>query len=153
MTITPEQMQELRTQNIGRLFVRAFRDFQMRCTQILESYGYGELTPAHLTMMYYLDLDGARITTLADRAGMTKQSMSAIVRSLEDQGYVERAPDKDDGRASIIQYTETGRQFLADTYRMKVAIDAAYTEILGSADFDGLVDALARLLGEDDMSM
>jgi DNA-binding MarR family transcriptional regulator len=39
---------------------------------------------------------------------VTKQSMGALVDSLERWGYVERIPDPRDGRARIVRRTERG---------------------------------------------
>lgn len=147
-SITPEQIHELRHENVGRLLVRAYLDFQQRCTAILQAQGNGEMTSAKLTMMYYLDLEGTRITTLAERAGMTKQSMGDLVRDLEAQGYVVRAPDPSDRRATLIQYTEAGRQFLTDTYAMKIEIDREYAARLGQTGLAEFAHLLTQLLGD-----
>jgi DNA-binding MarR family transcriptional regulator len=39
--------------------------------------------------------------------------MTRIVASLEQLGHVRRTPDPDDGRATIIEATEAGRQVVA----------------------------------------
>lgn len=148
-SITPEQIHELRHENVGRLLVRAFMDFQMRCTEILQAGGHGEMTSAKLTMMYYLDLEGTRISTLAERAGMTKQSMGDLVRDLEVQGYVVRSPDPSDRRATLIQYSEAGKQFLAAAYAMKEEIDRLYASRLGETGLTDFANLLAQLLGDD----
>jgi DNA-binding MarR family transcriptional regulator len=50
---------------------------------------------------------------LADRARMTKQSMTELVAHLERQGYVERVPDPADGRAKLVRATYRGREVYA----------------------------------------
>ena len=43
--------------------------------------------------------EGLRITDLAARVKITKQSMSTLVYLLEEWGYLERRPDRQAGRA------------------------------------------------------
>jgi DNA-binding MarR family transcriptional regulator len=63
------------------------------------SCGFSDMTPALASLMPLLDATGARATTLAQRAGITKQAISQLVRELEGRGYVEQAPDSTDTRA------------------------------------------------------
>jgi DNA-binding MarR family transcriptional regulator len=50
---------------------------------------------------------------LAERAHMTKQAMAELVAHLEAQGYVERIPDPNDGRAELVRTTTRGRAVFA----------------------------------------
>ena len=56
-----------------------------------------------------IEPDGSRLTDLAERAHMTKQSVGEVTTELERRGYLERVPDPGDGRAKIIRLTERGR--------------------------------------------
>src|SRR5687767_8632491 len=68
----------------------------------LVAAGYDDLRPAHLTVFQHIAADtGSRLTDLADRALMTKQSMGYLVDYLEAHGYVARGPDPADGRARL----------------------------------------------------
>lgn len=59
-------------------------------------------------MFRHVRPEGSRITELAERAQITKQSMGALVDHLEACGYVERLPDPSDGRAKIVRLTARG---------------------------------------------
>jgi DNA-binding MarR family transcriptional regulator len=118
--------------NIGRLLQLALRDFQARCAEKLHARGYTQLSATHLTILSYIDPAGTRIVTLAERAGMTKQSMGDLIRELEAQGYVERSPDPVDKRAVIIKMVQTNTTFLADAYNIIAEIQSEYTATLGS---------------------
>ena len=48
---------------------------------------------------------------LAERSHLSKQTMTELVRRLERDGLVERRPDPNDGRASLIFLTERSRSF------------------------------------------
>jgi DNA-binding MarR family transcriptional regulator len=51
-----------------------------------------------------------RLGTLAAVEGVSAPSMTRIVASLEQLGHVRRAPDPADGRATILDVTDSGRQ-------------------------------------------
>ena len=74
----------------------------------LASCGFGDVTPAFASLMPLLDATGVRPTTLAQRAGITKQAISQLVRELEARGYVEQVPDSTDTRAKIARLTKRG---------------------------------------------
>src|SRR3954470_24696402 len=75
----------------------------------LHEAGYPQLRPTHACVFGTIGPQGDRLTSLADRAGMTKQAVGEVASELEGIGYVERVPDPSDGRAKIIQLTEEGR--------------------------------------------
>ena len=70
--------------------------------------GFNDVTPAFSSLMPLLDATGARPSTLAQRAGITKQAISQLVRELETRGYVEQVPDSTDTRAKIVRLTKRG---------------------------------------------
>src|SRR5690349_867226 len=102
MSATQDEIKALRNESIGRIFLRLYRDFQLRCAPKLAARGHGNLSDAHLNVLIHLDSDGTRIVKLAERAGMTKQSMGDLIHELENQGYVQLAKDQKDKRASIV---------------------------------------------------
>src|SRR5689334_3288676 len=74
----------------------------------LAEEGYAEISPSHGLVFQYLEEEGSRVTTLASRAGMTKQSMSALVYQLEESGYLKRKADANDARAILFRLTTKG---------------------------------------------
>jgi DNA-binding MarR family transcriptional regulator len=139
------QLQELRGQHIGRLLLRASRAFNARATEKLQARGYRGLTLAHLSLLPHLDADGTRVTTLAERSGMTKQGMGQLVLELEHQGYTERVPDPTDRRAALVRFTEVGQRFLADAVAVTGELEAEFAAVLGEQRLADLRDTLAAL--------
>ena len=74
----------------------------------LVARGFDGMTPAFAGLIPLLDADGARSTVLAQRANVTKQAISQLVRELELRGYVEQFPDPTDTRAKIVRLTKRG---------------------------------------------
>jgi DNA-binding MarR family transcriptional regulator len=143
--VDKERLQEMRQEHIGRLLQQAYRAFSNRALVKLRRHGHTGLTLGHTLVLSHLDLEGTRITSLAARAGMTKQSMGQLVEDLEQRGYVERSVDPADRRATVVRFTATGWQFLQDAYTIKQEIEAEYGEILGAAGLADLRTALLRL--------
>ena len=138
------KLAELREQYIGRLLLRAHRAFSDQAAVKLQARGHGGLGLAHTGLLVNLDLDGTRITTLAERAGITKQAVGQLVHDLEAKGYVARAVAPADRRATLIR----GWQFLRDAHGVKQAIEAEYTAKLGDQGMATLRLLLIQLLDD-----
>ena len=52
---------------------------------------------------------GTRATSIAPLIGLEPTSLARSLKTMEEQGLIERYPDPEDGRAVIIKLTETGR--------------------------------------------
>lgn len=140
------QIEELRQQHIGRLFLRAHRDFSLRAIEKLRTRGHHGLSQVHTNVLANLDVVGTRTTELAERAGVSKQAIGAVVAELEQKGYITRAPDPTDRRATLITYTDAGWQFLHDAHWVKREIEAEYTALLGGVGIETLRSLLTQLL-------
>ena len=148
--LTFEQIEELRQEHIGRLFLRAHRAFSERALRKLRQRGHTRLSMAHTSLLPHLDVNGTQATALAERAGITKQAAGRVIADLEREGYVRKLPDLTDQRASIIVFTDAGRQFLVDAYHVKKEIEAEYTALLGAERMYELRSILQELLSNDD---
>ena len=72
----------------------------------------GRLTAAHVHITQHLAVDGARLTDLAERAGVSKQGMGKLVDQCAAWGLVTRQPDPRDARATLIGFTPDGLHWL-----------------------------------------
>src|SRR5215468_6074730 len=57
----------------------------------------------HAQVFEVIDPGGTRLSTLAERAGMSHQAMSELVGELTTMGYLEKVADPSDGRAKLIR--------------------------------------------------
>jgi|SRR5689334_12116657 len=142
----PEALEALRQNHIGRLLLTAQRDYSVRALAKLRERGHDGLTLAHTNLLAHLDVGGTRMTTLAERVGVTKQAIGGLVAELEAKEYVRREPDPADGRASAITYTAAGREFLQDAHEVKQEIEQEYAAVLTPTGFDDLRRLLRRLV-------
>lgn len=151
MTIEPDDldaaaMRSMRGAHIGRLLLDAQRNYSAAALAKLASRGHAGLTLAHTNLLAHLDIGGARITALAERAGVTKQAIGNLVGDLEVKGYVIKSADPNDARATIVTYTTAGWQFLLDAHDVKNEIEADYAAILGERTLHQLRRSLQRLV-------
>jgi DNA-binding MarR family transcriptional regulator len=72
----------------------------------------GQVSAAHIHITRHLALEGARLTELAELAGMSKQAMGKLVDQCEAWGLVTRVPDARDARAKRVQFTPDGLAWL-----------------------------------------
>jgi DNA-binding MarR family transcriptional regulator len=122
----------------------AVRIFEARIMENLRANGHDELTVSHINLTRNLDEGGTRLTELARRASMTKQSMSELVDQVERTGLIEKRRDPTDGRARLVFFTQTGLVWL-DAFHN--SLEVAETEMraeLGSAMVDLMVEVLAK---------
>ena len=107
--------------------------------------GHPEIRPPHGDVMQFLDDDGTRVSVLAERAQITKQSMAELVAHLERLGYVERVPDPSDRRAKLVRATRRGKQLYAIAREVVAEIEAEWTRRLGKAKMRRLRELLEEL--------
>ncbi|HEU4578705.1 MAG TPA: MarR family winged helix-turn-helix transcriptional regulator [Polyangiaceae bacterium] len=67
------------------------------------------LRRSHTQLLPHIDLDGTRMSDLAERLGVSKQAVTQLVDELESFGVVERVPDPEDARARRVRFTARGR--------------------------------------------
>jgi len=107
--------------------------------------GYDDLSAAHVGLWRYPGLEELRPSQVADRVGITKQSVNDLLGHLEQHGYILRVPDLVDGRARVIRLTPKGRRLQQTIYAEAGAAQLRIEEILGSRRFTQLHHSLELL--------
>ena len=133
-----------RRNNIGRRMNEAVRIFEARIVEHLRANGHDELSLAHINLTRNLDEDGTRLTELARRAAMTKQSMSELVDQVARKGLVERRPDPTDRRAKLVCFTGAGLRWLEAFHHALENAEREMRDELGDALVNLLTESLAR---------
>jgi DNA-binding MarR family transcriptional regulator len=106
--MTPRQSATEELHTLGALLRTPFEAQLDYMYAKLARSGYEDVRPAHGAVFRNVSRDGSRITLLAERARMTKQSMAELVEYLCRRGYAELAADPDDGRAKLVRLTAKG---------------------------------------------
>jgi DNA-binding MarR family transcriptional regulator len=112
-----------RLTHLGRLLGHAMRRFDERVLYLMSHAidvplalsnlaARAQVSAAHIHITRHLELQGTRLTDLAQKAGMSKQAMGDLVDQCEAWGLVTREPDPRDARARIVKFTPTGLAWL-----------------------------------------
>ena len=131
-----------------RLLNVAFDEFCEELERRVAATPYSDIRISHGCVFGNIDPDGTRLTDLAERARMTKQSVGEVASDLEQRGYVERVPDPSDGRAKIIRLTERGHAAQALGVGLINEIEQEWAEQFGAERVAALRDALEAIIGE-----
>ena len=111
----------------------------------LNAAGYDELRLPHMAVLQFPGPDGVSPGTLAERAGISKQAMNQLLRSLETAGYIARSDAKHDGRASVVRFTKRGKAAYAKIAEILQAIEHEWSAELGARSFAELKALLTRV--------
>ena len=86
---------------IGALLRVPAQAIQRRLIKELNAAGFDELRLPHMAVLQFPGPDQVRPGTLAERAGMSKQAMNQLLRSLEGFGYIVRSDVPGEGGARM----------------------------------------------------
>lgn len=111
----------------------------------VQNAGFTDVTIAQSRLMMGIDPDGTRLSVLAERAQIAKQTATALVDRLEGAGYVERVPDPTDGRARLVRMTPRAEAALPIARAEEARIEAEWQAHLGEERMDQLRRALTDL--------
>jgi DNA-binding MarR family transcriptional regulator len=100
---------------IGRLLQRIRRGIFERAVQV-----HPELNATSYTLLATLaEIGPRRAAELSEMFAMDKGTVSRVVHQLLELGLIERTPDPEDGRASILSLTEAATERIAHMHELR----------------------------------
>ncbi|KKW68808.1 MarR family transcriptional regulator [Lampropedia cohaerens] len=131
-----------RQTHLGRLMGHALRRFDERVLTLMAHdvnvplalsnlAARNKVSAAHIHVTRHLSLRGDRITTLAHRAGMSKQAMADLIDQCEAWGLVQRQRDSADRRAIRVTFTADGLLWLQAFKSAVEQAEAEFREAVG----------------------
>jgi len=142
LTSSPVATRDMR---IGALLRVPAQAVQRRIIKGLNAAGFEDLRMPHMAVLQYPGPDGVRPGILAERAGMSKQAVNQLLRSLEGLGYIVRSDAPDEGRARIVHLTKRGRAAYSRIYVILRDIEHEWSAELGTERFAELKELLFRV--------
>ena len=130
---------------IGALLRVPAQAVHRRIINELNAAGFDELSMPHMAVLQFPGPDGVRPGTLAERAGISKQAMNQLLRSLEGFGYIIRSDAPGEGRARMIRFTKRGRAAYSKLHDILRDIEREWSAELGSKRFAQLKGLLSRV--------
>ena len=94
---------------IGALLSVPAQTIHRRIIRELNAAGFDELRLPHMAALQFPGPDGVRPSILAERAGISKQALNQLLRSLEGFDYIVRSDVVGDGNARMVRLTKRGR--------------------------------------------
>lgn len=127
----------------------AYRDFTSEPDAVLSEYGFGR---AHHRVLHFVNQNpGLRVADLLDILRITKQSLSRVLNTLIDDGFIQQKSSTADRRARLLYTTEKGHALadqLADLQITKIAqaLQAAGPDAQSTAEafLAGMIDPEER---------
>ena len=130
---------------IGALLRMPAQAIHRRIIHELNAAGFEELRVPHMAVLQFPGPQGVRPGILAERAGVSKQAMNQLLRSLEALGYLARSDDPEEGRARIVRLTKRGRAAYAKIHEILRDIEREWSDELGPKHFTQLKELLLRV--------
>jgi len=130
---------------IGALLRVPAQAIHRRIITELIAAGFEELRVPHMAVLQFPGPDGVRPGVLAERAGMSKQAMNQLLRSLEALGYLARSDAPDESRARVVHLTKRGRAAWAKIHDILRDIEREWSSELGAKRFTELKELLLRV--------
>jgi DNA-binding MarR family transcriptional regulator len=130
---------------IGALLRVPAQAIHRRIISELNAAGFADLRVPHMAVLQFPGPDGVRPGMLAERAGMSKQAMNQLLRSLEALGYIARADAPEGGRARIVRLTRRGRTAYTKIHDILRDIEREWIAELGPKPFTDLKALLHRV--------
>ena len=130
---------------IGALLRVPAQAIHRRIIKELNAAGFGELRLPHMAVLQFPGPDGVRPSALAERAGMSKQAMNQLLRSLETFGYIVRSDVPGEGKARFIRFTKRGHAAFSKIIDILRDVEREWSAELGPKHFMQLKELLLRV--------
>jgi DNA-binding MarR family transcriptional regulator len=129
---------------LADLFWGVARQLRHGAKDTLESWN---VTPGQARALAVLTRHGLiRLSVLSEHLRIAPRSTTEVVDALEEAGLVERRPDPDDRRATLVAVTDRGAAVAKEIHAARRVAAHRFFGVLGVADRAHLVRIL-RLLG------
>lgn len=139
---------ELLADRLGYLLKHA----QLRLAAVsAEALGPFGITGRELAVLIVLaDGEPASQQQAAERLGVDRTTMVALLDALEAGGLVARRPHAQDRRRNVVELTAEGRRTLREATAASDAAERRFLAPLGPADARRLKESLRSLIDQDD---
>jgi len=114
-----------------------------------EAKNYGLTMAIGFTLLSIDPKKGTPSTALGPKMGMESTSLSRILKSIEEKGYIERKPNPNDGRGVLIYLTALGLTKRRDSKEVVLRFNEAVKEDINEEDLVGFfktVEVINKLI-------
>lgn len=119
----------------------------------MEAQAQDAVTDLTMRQVFYLEtiaqLEHPTHTELADALGVSKPTISNMLKQLEALNYVRKVPSATDGRSFHLHLTEKGQQFSRTHEALHQQMAVYFTQNLSSEETAQLVRLLTKIVGAE----
>jgi DNA-binding MarR family transcriptional regulator len=127
------------------LLAGAFRELTGNMHAELDQHGHGQARPIHGFALQAIGPDGATVSELGRRLGVTKQAAAKTATGLEELGYISRQPSTHDARATVLTRTARGEEMLDLSAAIFEQLRRDWARRLGEEKVKAIEDGLADI--------
>jgi DNA-binding MarR family transcriptional regulator len=128
---------ELTRNNLGFLLAKASQRWNELLYEGFCAEGYPQVRPSFGAILVPLyEEDGLRLGELAKRAGLSKQTMTTMIRLIAKSRLVTTRPDLEDGRATCVFLTEEARRFRPVAEKVLARLERRALKVEGRDNLD-----------------
>jgi MarR family transcriptional regulator, lower aerobic nicotinate degradation pathway regulator len=134
-------------ENVGYLLAKASQRWNELLYERFRREGFKEVRPSYGSIILPLfEEDGLRMGELAERARLSKQTMTTMIRLVERDGLVRRQRDPEDRRAFRVYLTARARSFRPVAKSILRELDELLEEQLSQAELSTLKTSLKEVM-------
>jgi len=120
----------------GRIFAKKLKEYKL-----------DEINPAQGRILFALwQKDGIAIQELSKKTSLKKSTLTSMLDRLEETGYLERIPSKEDRRKMIIKRTEKDKKLQEVYLQVSKEMTTLFYKGLTEKEIDRGEDFLIRIL-------
>ena len=137
----------LDTGNLGFLLAKGSQRWNELLAECFIEHGFSEVRPSYGSVLLPLfEEDGLRMGQIAERARLSKQTMTTLVRLCERDGLVVRERDPHDARAFRVKLTKRAKEFRPVAGQTLRELDGKVLAALGERQTATLTRALKGVM-------
>jgi len=142
--VSAHPLREFHRRSLGMSLLLLVEDYETRMLAAYREQGFADVMRSHGAVLRYVGEQGARISDIAARAGVTKQSIGRIVRDVERLGYVTVSPGDADRRVRHVKFSPRGQALVNASRAIVTETRAVYAQRMGRRVFSELERSLQR---------
>jgi len=139
------------TAHLGALLRTVWQGFRDEMIMTITRAGFDDIGAPHMQVFSHPGPEGLRPSEIAERLGVSKQTVNDLIGHLESCGYVHRVHDPVDGRARIVRPTNKGKRLEAAVRDAARIAEANIAAELGNESFQAF-RSMAQSLASKRMS-
>ena len=128
------------------LLAGAFRELIDNLHAELGKHGHGQARPIHGFALQAIGPDGATISQLGRRLGISKQAAAKTATGLERIGYITRQSSTQDARATVLTRTPRGDEMLELSAAIFERLRRDWARRIGADKVRAIEDGLAAII-------